>query len=187
LPGSLSDNEVMLKVKDGDLRRMDLLFRRYRDPLFAFVFRMTNQREASEDMVQNVFYRMIRSRHTFTGNGEFRTWMYHLARNVVKDYYKKDARNGNHLDIAVFDEKMRGDDDADRQLEKQQDIRLLQTALQKLSTEDREIIILSRFHELKYYEIAKIMDSTVGAVKTRMHRAMNQLKTMLLKSGTNEM
>jgi len=186
LPGSLSDNEVMLKVKDGDLRRMDLLFRRYRDPLFAFVFRMTNQREASEDMVQNVFYRMIRSRHTFTGNGEFRTWMYHLARNVVKDYYKTDARN-SHLDIAAFDEKMEGDDFADSLIEKRQGLRLLQAALQRLQTEDREIIILSRFHELKYYEIAKIMDTSVGAVKTRMHRAMNQLKTMLLKSGTNEM
>jgi RNA polymerase sigma factor (sigma-70 family) len=177
----------MLKVKNGDLRKMDLLFRRYRDPLFAFVFRMTNKREASEDMVQTVFYRMIRSRHTFTGNGEFKTWMFHLARNVLKDHYKMYSRNGNHVDIAGFDEKIESGMRADSVIEKKQEFQVLQSALLNLDTEDREIIVLSRFHELKYYEIAKIMDTTVGAVKTRMHRAMNQLKNRLLKSGTNEM
>ncbi|MES1219266.1 MAG: sigma-70 family RNA polymerase sigma factor [Bacteroidota bacterium] len=183
----LSDNDVMLRVKNGDLRKMDLLFRRYRDPLFAFVFRMTNRREASEDIVQNVFYRMIRSRHTFTGNGEFRTWMFHLARNVLKDHYKLDARHGNHADVDAYAERMEGGTLADSFIERKQGLELLQNALQHLNEEDREIIILSRFHELKYYEIARIMDTTVGAVKTRMHRAMHQLKAMLLKSRTNEM
>jgi RNA polymerase sigma-70 factor (ECF subfamily) len=126
---------------------------------------------------------MIRSRHTFTGNGEFKTWMFHLARNVLKDHYKMDARNGNHLDTAAYDEKIGGGTLADSNIEKKQGLELLQNALQHLNPEDREIIILSRFHELKYYEIARIMDTTVGAVKTRMH----QLKAMLLKSGTNEM
>jgi len=130
---------------------------------------------------------MIRSRHTFTGNGEFKTWMFHLARNVIKDHYKVHSRNGSHVDITGFDERIESGTRADSVIEKKQEFQLLQSALLNLDTEDREIIILSRFHELKYYEIAKIMDTTVGAVKTRMHRAMNQLKNMLLKSGTNEM
>src|ERR1700759_4883158 len=87
-----SDNSLMLKVKSGDLDKMALLFQRYHRPLYGFLYHMTGQREASEDMVQNVFYRMLRSRHTFTGDGEFKTWMYHLARNVVKDHYKKAGR-----------------------------------------------------------------------------------------------
>jgi len=63
----------------------------------------------------------------------------------------------------------------------------LQTAIQSLSTEDREIIILSRFHELKYHQVAQIMDMSVAAVKTRMHRSVAQLKNMFLKSGKHEM
>jgi len=72
-------------------------------------------------------------------------------------------------------------------MEKQEQLELLMNALQRLSEDDREIIILSRFHELKYYQVAQIMETTVGAVKTRMHRAVLQLKQILLKSGTNEM
>lgn len=57
----------MLKVKSGDLDKMALLFQRYHRPLYGFLFHMTGHREASEDMVQTVFYRLLKSRHTFTG------------------------------------------------------------------------------------------------------------------------
>ena len=177
----------MLKVKNGDLKKMDLLFRRYRDPLFAFVFRMTSQREASEDMVQNIFYRVIRSRHTFTGNGEFRTWIFHLARNVLKDHYKVSARTGSRLDISIYEEKADSGSLADNIMEHKQQWLFLQNALLELDEDDRQIIVLSRFHDMKYYQIAQVMDTTVGAVKTRMHRAIQQLKNKLIKSGTNEM
>jgi len=183
----LSDNEIMLRVKNGDLRKMDLLFKRHRDALFAFLFRMTGQREASEDMTQNVFYRMIRSRHTFTGSGEFKTWMFHLARNVLKDHYRINSRYGRLADISDYDERIASDSQSQGPVEKKEQLELLQTAIQSLSTEDREIIILSRFHELKYHQVAQIMDMSVAAVKTRMHRSVAQLKNMFLKSGKHEM
>src|ERR1700753_2648984 len=94
----------MLKVRSGDLDKMALLFQRYHRPLYGFLFYMTGQRESSEDMVQNVFYRMLRSRHTFTGEGEFRTWMYHLARNVWKDHTKSHQRTGQYQDLAALTE-----------------------------------------------------------------------------------
>jgi RNA polymerase sigma factor (sigma-70 family) len=81
----LSDNSIMLKVKNGDLDKLGLLFERHHRALFGFVFHMTGQRELSEDMVQNVFYRILKYRHTFRGDGEFKTWMYHMARNVIND------------------------------------------------------------------------------------------------------
>src|SRR5215475_1534421 len=92
----------MLKVRSGDLDKMGLLFQRYHRQLFGFLFHMTQEREASEDMMQNVFYRMLRSRHTFTGDGEFRTWMYHLARNVMKDHLKQTRRRGHVAAIADY-------------------------------------------------------------------------------------
>src|SRR6202000_2533051 len=102
----LSDNALMLKVKSGDLDKMALLFQRYHRPLYGFLFHMTGQREPSEDMVQTVFYRMLKSRHTFTGEGEFKTWMYHIARNGLIDHYKKVSRTGKHVDVSEWSERI---------------------------------------------------------------------------------
>jgi len=168
----------MLKVKSGDLDKMALLFHRYHRPLYGFLFYMTGERETSEDMVQNVFYRMLRSRHTFTGEGEFRTWMYHLARNVWKDHIKSHTRTGTYQDLATLPEPTSHETPADEQLDQKLEIKALQKAIACLSPENREVLILSRFQELRHAEIARVLDINVGAVKVRIHRALNQLKAL---------
>jgi RNA polymerase sigma factor (sigma-70 family) len=174
----------MLKVRSGDLDRMGLLFQRYHRQLFGFLFHMTQQREASEDMMQNVFYRMLRSRHTFTGEGEFRTWMYHLARNVLKDHAKQVRRRGNVAPIADYEERIPGGAAADEQVERKLELKALERALDSLSPESREVLVLSRFQELKYAEIAEVLEISVGAVKVRVHRAIHQLKELYCQSAT---
>src|ERR1700742_5263916 len=96
----------MLKVRSGDLDKMALLFQRYHRPLYGFLFHMTRHKEASEDMLQNVFYRMLRSRHTFTGEGDFKTWMYFIARNVIKDHQKKASRDPGFYGMTEMAEKI---------------------------------------------------------------------------------
>jgi RNA polymerase sigma-70 factor (ECF subfamily) len=171
----------MLQVKAGDLDKMGLLFERYHKPLFGFLFHMTGQREASEDMVQTVFYRMLKYRHTFTGDGEFRSWMYHLARNVLADHAQKHKQTAYHDDVDTIAERIGGGATADELLQQQQETDLLQYALTKLSSDNREVLILSRFQELKYEEIARILNTTEGAVKVRIHRAMTALKNIYLR------
>ena len=171
----------MLKVKSGDLDKMALLFQRYHRPLYGFLYHMTGQREASEDLVQNIFYRMLRSRHTFTGNGEFRTWMYHLARNVLKDHWKK---AGGPRPVAEWEDRITDEVLVDEQLEKKMELEMLQKRIASLSPESREVLILSRYQDLKYAEIAEVLDLSVGAVKVRIHRAINQLKTLYMQSET---
>lgn len=170
----------MLQVKAGRLDTMGLLFERYHRPLLGFLFHMTNQREASEDMVQTVFYRMLKYRHTFTGDGEFRSWMYHLARNVLVDYSRQNKHSAHQYDLADVAEKISGGPTADERFEKEQELDTLQRAMAKLSSENREILVLSRFQELKYEEIARVFNTTEGAVKVRVHRAMNELRKIYL-------
>lgn len=177
----ITDNVIMLQVKTGDLDKMGLLFERYHKALHGFLYHMTNHRESSEDMVQLVFYRMLKYRHTFKGDGEFKSWMYHLARNVLKDYIKKNKKTIDHFDVVEFEERITGGTLADEGIHKEQDINVLQKALATLSPENKEVLILSKFQELKYSEIAKVMDTTESAVKVRIHRAMNQLKEIYLK------
>ena len=182
-----SDNELMLSVKRGELEKMALLFERHHCALYRFLFHMTHHRELSEDMVQNTFYRMLKYRNTFTGNGEFKTWMYHLARNVLKDDWKKSKANRREYDLTEFAEKMEGGFLADEALQKSQDLNLLMKAIKKLNAVDREILVLSRFQQLKYHEIALVVNLSEGAVKTRVHRAINELRNIYLKNGSYEL
>jgi RNA polymerase sigma factor (sigma-70 family) len=170
----------MLKVKSGDLDKMALLFQRYHRPLFGFLYHMSGHQESSQDMVQSVFYRMLKSRQTFTGNGEFKTWMYHIARNVLSDHFKKNRRTA-FSDISGLEEKMSADLRTEELVEKKMAVQALRKALTTLSPESREILVLSRFQELKGAEIAEILNISVGAVKVRIHRAISQLKILYME------
>lgn len=170
------DNALMLKVREGDLDKMGLLFERYHRELFGFLYHMSGQPDGSEDMVQTVFYRMLKYRHTFTGEGSFRAWMYHLARNVLADFRQKHKRSAQQYDLANYAEKIAGGLAADEALHKEQELAALREALASLSPDYREVLVLSRFQELKYEEIARVLGTTEGAVKVRVHRAMQELK-----------
>jgi hypothetical protein len=86
---SLADNALMLKVKEGNLDKLGLLFERYKKPLFGFFYGLTKDAELCEDLVQNVFFRILKYRYLFRGDGDFKTWMFHIARNVNHDHFRK--------------------------------------------------------------------------------------------------
>jgi len=181
---SLTDNVIMLKVKAGDLDKMGLLFARYNRQLYGFLFHMTYHREGAEDLVQQVFYKMLKYRHTFTGTGEFIHWMYSIARNTLKDTYKSKKQQVRHENVDDMAEQLSGGLTPEEQLEKKQAKAELHQAIEKLSDDHREILALSRFQELKFHEIAQILDITESAAKTRVHRAIHELKNIYTKNGT---
>ncbi len=177
----LTDNAIMLKVKEGDLDRMGLLFERYHRQLYGFLFHMTYKKEVAEDMVQHTFYKMLKYRNSFTGSGEFVHWMYTVARNVLKDEYKKMKKAQLHDDVDDLSEILPGGVHTGDMYEKKESARQLHKAMEKLSDEQRQILTMSRFQELKHQEIADIMNMTEGAVKVRVHRAMQELKSIYIK------
>lgn len=155
---------------------MGILFGRYSKQLFRFIFRMTADAEESEDLVQNVFYRMLKYRHTYKGEGEFTTWMYHLTRNVLADYYKKSKRCKYRREVKGYDMVMGVEKPVEEKLGKEQEDQLLHMALDKLRIEEKEVLVLSKFQGLKYEEIGQILNCSEGAVKVRVHRAIHELK-----------
>jgi RNA polymerase sigma factor (sigma-70 family) len=178
---SLSDNALMLKVKSGDLDKMGLLFERYHRMLYGFLFHNTNQKAISEDLTQTVFYRMLKYRQTFSGEGEFKTWMYHLARNVLNDEFKKNNRLVYQENFVELSDKNHSESGFESSFEQNEANEILQKSLSKLSNEHREVLILSRFQDLSYKEIAEIMDTTEGNIKVKVHRAIKELKNIYLK------
>ena len=179
----LTDNELMLLVKAGDLDKMSLLFKRYNMFLYNFLFQMIYDREASEDIVQNTFYRMLKYRQTFTGSGEFKVWMFHLGRNLLKDHLRNSQKKGKQEEVHLVAENLEGGLPADGQINKKQEQAQLQKAMKQLTNEEREILTLSKFKELRYHEIAQILEINEGAVKVRVHRAFTRLKNIYQKNG----
>ena len=169
----------MEKVQNGDFRCMGLLFDRHHQGLFGFFYRMTNNPAQSEDMVQSVFYRLLKYRNTFRNQGKFIYWMYAVARNVLKDWYRKNdpmkqAKDLDGLEV-TFTDGMNKEEHIQLTERKQ----LLEKALQKLVPEQREAIILSRFRGFKYKEIAEIANVSENAVKARIRRGLLELQNIL--------
>jgi len=175
----LADNVIMFKVRDGEIGKLGILFERHHVPLYNYFLRQTGRRDASEDLVQEVFLRMLKYRQSYRGESQFTVWMYRIARNSWVDYYKKAKRELPWDEDA--DEPISDDPNPNDDLEESQKLSQLRAALAKLSPEKREVLVLSRFQDMKYEEIAELLGCAVGTVKARVHRAIKDLKDIYLE------
>lgn len=174
---SLSDNALMLKVKDGDLERLGLLFERYKRPLYGFFYNLSRDGELAEDLVQNVFLRILKYRYLFRGDGDFKTWMFHIARNVSHDNFRKDKVK-HKKPIEEWEDHLLDDSDRLTDMQRDDELQLLSLALDRLPAEKRELLLLSKYQEKKYREIGEIIGCTEGAVKVKVFRALQDLKAL---------
>jgi len=164
----------MAQVRDGDLDKLGILFQRNHRGLFNFFLRMSGSVSTSEDLVQDVFLRILRYRHTYRGDSEFSTWMYRIARNARVDYHQKEKiLTGGDQDGALLPSH---DLDPRAGLEQRQEAALLRQALRALPEDDREVLLLSRFENMKYKDIADLFGCSEGALKARVHRAIKKLR-----------
>jgi len=148
MPLTLSDEELMSQVRGGAGEMLGTLFDRYHGKLFSYFVRLTGDRALAEDLVQDVFYRILKRRHTYRPGSPFRPWMYQIARNARNDNFRR--RTEVELDEQMAEPVMPKDDLADREQN-----RLLHRALMKL------------------------LGCEVGTIKTRVFRAMQELRQLL--------
>jgi RNA polymerase sigma-70 factor (ECF subfamily) len=173
----LSDNALMLKVKDGDLERLGLLFERYKRPLYGFFYSLNRNAELSEDLVQNVFIRILKYRYLFRGEGDFKTWMFHIARNVSHDHFRKNKLNAKDS-IEDWQDQLGVDENRSTMFQQEEELQLLSMAMDRLPEDKREILLLSKYQEKKYKEIGDILGCTEAAVKVKVFRALQDLKAV---------
>lgn len=166
----------MIQVRDDQVGELGVLFERYHQRLFQFCLRMTGSPQVSEDLVQEVFMRMLKYRHTFHDNSHFLPWMYRMAHNACADHFRKHRRTDPLDESHEAAATTAHDIGIQVELEQAESITLLRRALLKLPVEKREVLILSRFESRKYDEIAELLDCSIGAVKVRVHRAIGELR-----------
>ncbi len=176
---TVNDEALMRAVRQGDLAKLGSLFDRYHLALFDFLSRMTGNRHTAEDLVQEVFLRILKYRSTYRDGARFETWVFRIARNARADYF-----SGRDTVGPLTEEAMESPDAApgpEGQLELEHESARLQTALLSLSEDRRELIVLARYQGMKHDAIAELLGIDVGAVKVRIHRALKELREIFLQ------
>ena len=176
----LSDRALMLKVKSGHTEMLGLLYERYKKWLYNFFYQMNYDTELSEDLVQNVFMRILKYKHTYTEDSKFVTWLFQIARNESYDHFNKHVKGNEFVDLDKVSYRIAEKDNVHQEMESKEEIKLLDEAIQKLPYEKKEILTLSKLKQLKYKEIGGIIGCSEANARIKAHRALQDLKTIYL-------
>ena len=173
----LTDEELMQKVAKGNLDLMTILFDRYHLRVFNYMNKMVQNRMVSEDLTQDVFVKILKYRASYK-SGNFASWIFTTARNIFSSHYQKLKKERDTLseNDGFPDEGQPMPEDNNEELSH------LHRALSYLNHNDRELIIMNRFQEIKYEQIAEIIGSNENAVKVKTHRALKKLKEIYFKT-----
>ena len=171
-----SDSDLMRQVRGGRTVALATLFERHHTRVYGYCLRMTGNRAAAEDLVQDVFMKMLKYKATFKDDSELVPWMFGIARNSCLAHLKRRALD--QVPSRDVEEEAAPESHEEPHDERQSE--LVRQALLRLPAERREVLVLSRYEYKSYDEIARVLDCSVGAVKVRVHRAMKQLREIYL-------
>ena len=150
-----------------------MLFDRHHRGLYHYFLHNTSNSAVSEDLVQEVFFRILKYRHSYQEGTAVRPWMFQIGRNSLIDFL---GRNKGEVPLAAETDSFRSAEVApDRQAADKQEAELLKKALSGMPQEKREVLIMARYLELKYEDIAAVLGIEVGTVKVRVYRALREL------------
>ena len=161
----------MHDVAAGNLDAMAFIFERYHLRIYNFLYQMIRDKAVAEDITQNVFYKAIRYRTSYKG-GQFVSWIFKITRNLMSSYFQEKQRSYNTVKVDELIEVIENNS-----RDSTEEVAHLHSVLNTLNESDRELIVMNRLQEMNYNIIAKITDSTEGAVKVKVHRIIKKLRT----------
>jgi len=178
----------MLDVKAGDETSFDLLLLKYRSPLVNFLHRMVRDTATAEDLAQEVFLRVYRARKQYTPSAKFTTWLFRIATNVALN----SVRDNRHERRAIsLDAPTTDDEDAapmelpgrersiDEQMIERDRSEFIRQAIASLPEKQRAAVLLHKYEEMDYAEIARVLDCSESALKSLLFRAYETLRVQL--------
>lgn len=167
------DSKVMELIQSGQVQHLSVLFERYHLALYHYFLRMGNNSAQSEDLVQETFMKIMVYRNSYKGEASFRGWMYGIARNTAADQYRQTQRFPEPVDPRTIEQGADSCLQEDMELQQQQD--MFGKALAMLPNELKEILVLHRYQQLQYEEIASLLDCNLNTLKSRMRKAISEL------------
>jgi RNA polymerase sigma-70 factor (ECF subfamily) len=172
---AVSDEQLIYWVANGDASCLGTLFERHNRRVYQYCRQLTRQDTRAEDLVQEVFLKILRKAGTFRGQGSFKAWMFNIARNVTFDDLRAISRRGHEELVDESTEHQVDHRSAERAAAGMQDIGTLTRALENLPANVQEVIWLGRFEFDGYEELGRALGCKAATARVRMHRAMQQL------------
>jgi RNA polymerase sigma-70 factor, ECF subfamily len=183
-----TDAEVMLRVKAGDQSAFDYLVQKYRRPLVSFMYRMARNAAAAEDLAQEVFLRVYRSRETYEASAKFTTWLYRIATNLAVNHARDtrherpevtvsldepDEESGTTLDVA--DTKIT----AEEELVRRERMMAIRSKVEALPERQKIAVIMHKYQQMDYKQISEVLKLSESATKSLLFRAYETLREQL--------
>jgi len=187
-----TDEELMLRYKDGDKEAFEMLYRRYEKPVLDFIYRMVLDASVAESLCQEAFYRVVKSKNRYKATAQFKTWLFQIAHNLYRDRLRrmkhrshlslnspvKMQNNGNIELQDLISDPSRGivKNGESNELEN-----LIKTAISSLPEKEHLVVVLKEYQGMQYSEIAEILNCPIGTLKSHNYRAHQKLRKILSK------
>lgn len=186
--GELTDAEVMLRVKAGDESAFNYLIQKYRRPIMNFMYRMARNPAAAEDLAQEVFLRVYRSRSSYEASAKFTTWLYRIATNLGMNYVRdtRHERPENTMNLDVPDEETgQAPDLADKapnieeKILRQERLKAIREKVEALPERQKMAVLMHKYQQMDYRQIAEVLKLSESATKSLLFRAYETLRQQL--------
>jgi RNA polymerase sigma-70 factor (ECF subfamily) len=176
------DAELMLRLKAGDAASFGLLLTRYRGPVIHFLYRMVQNQGVAEELAQEVFLRVYRARASYVASAKFTTWLFRIALNLALNNLR-DARD--QRETASLDELQVADrsPSAEQRLLEAARLAEIRGAIRALPDKQRAAVLMHKYEEMGYAQIAEVLGCSESAVKSLLFRAYETLRARLAHMG----
>ncbi len=185
---AVSDADVMLRVKAGDDAAFDYLVQKYRRAMISFMFRMAHNSAVAEDLAQEVFLRVYRSRGNYEASAKFTTWLYRIATNLAVNH-ARDTRNERPENVVSLDQKDeetgQSPDVADKSMTAEENIvreermEAIRQRVQAFPERQRMAVVMHKYQQMGYKQIAEVLKLSESATKSLLFRAYETLREQL--------
>ena len=184
----LTDAEVMLRVKAGNDAAFDYLVQKYRRPMVNFMYRMAHNAAAAEDLAQEVFLRVYRSRTSYQASAKFTTWLYRIATNLAVNHARdtRHERPENTLSLDEPDEETGTTMDVpdssltvEENIVRRERLQAIRQKVQNLPERQRLAVIMHKYQQMDYKQIGEVLKLSESATKSLLFRAYETLREQL--------
>jgi RNA polymerase sigma-70 factor, ECF subfamily len=178
--------DTIARAQRGDAAAFDTLIDGYADRLYGYFYRTTGSRHDAEDLLQDLFIRLVRAIGAYQHEGRFEAWLFRMAANLARDRIRQISRS-RRLGLASADnysealerQPAGGDPDPSAPMGRAEQVDQLQRALDGLPQAEREVVMLRHFSQLSFRQIAETMGTPIGTALARAHRGLARLREQL--------
>ena len=186
--GSISDAEIMLRAKAGDQSAFEYLVQKYRRPIVSFMYRMARNAAAAEDLAQEVFLRVYRSRETYEASAKFTTWLYRIATNLAVNHARDTRHERPEVQVSLDEPN---DDtgttlelpdaslNAEQAMVRRERMSAIRKKVEALPEQQRLAVIMHKYQQMDYKQIAEVLKKSESATKSLLFRAYETLREQL--------